>query len=317
MRPSRRPIVIATRRSRLALAQSQAVADALQRLHPQIDVSLKPLDSEGDRILDRPLTAIGGKGLFTRSIEALLLKGSADLAVHSLKDLPVQMPAGLVLAATPTRGEVRDALICPNAATLADLPPGATVGTASPRRAAQIKRLREDVKIVPLRGNVETRLRKALDQNGLQATLLAGVGLQRAGLAEHADKLIDVQTMLPAASQGILGLQCRSDDHVTLRRCLPLNDAVTATCAHCERQIVQALRADCHAAVAVLCEPVDKGLRIRARVLSHDGATCLEADQTCPLRSAGRTCRKIAEQLLDQGAARLIARSAKAIDPQG
>ena len=310
MRPSRRPIVIATRRSRLALAQSQAVADALKRLHPTVDVRLLPSDSEGDRITDRPLAAIGGKGLFTRSIEAALLDRSADLAVHSLKDLPVRPTPGLVLAATPARGEARDALVCPDARTLADLPAGAAVGTSSPRRAAQLARLRDDLVVVPMRGNVDTRLRKALEQKDCRAVILAAAGLQRAGFGEHADKLIDADQMLPAAGQGILALQCRSDDHVTLRRCLPLNDSVTATCAQAERQIVEALRADCHAAVAVFAESVGVGeLRIRARVFSHDGAQCLEADETCSVRSAGRSCRRIADDLIARGALRLIAQA--------
>ncbi len=292
------------------MAQSQAVAHALRRLHPGVDVRLLPVESQGDRISDRPLVGVGGKGLFTRAIEAKLLDESADLAVHSLKDLPVQPTAGLVLAATPTRGEVREALVCPNAGSIADLPAGATVGTSSPRRAAQLKRLRDDLIIEPLRGNVDTRLRKVLEANHPQAAILAAVGLQRAGLGEHAANLIDSNDILPAAGQGVLALQCRGDDHVTLRRCLPLNDSTTGACAHAERQIVKTLRADCRAAVAALVEAVEVDkLRIRVRVLSDDGQTCLDVDETCAARSAGRACRRLGQDLIDRGAPRLIAQS--------
>ncbi len=308
MRPSRRPIVVATRSSHLALSQAQAVVNALQGLHPNVDVRMLPVESEGDRITDRPLAGVGGKGLFTRAVEAKLIDQSADVAVHSLKDLPVHATRGLVLAATPVRGEVRDCLVSATAKSLADLPASAAIGTSSPRRAAQIRKLRTDLTIAPLRGNIDTRLQKVAAGEVCQAAVLAAVGLQRAGFSDQAANLIDLGDMLPCAGQGILAIQCRSDDHVTLRRCLPLNDSLTATCAEVERSIVGALNADCHAAVAVLAESVDvKNLRIRARVLHHEGTECLEADETCTVRNASRTCRSIADDLLSRGAARLIA----------
>jgi len=307
LRPSRRPIIIATRRSRLALAQAQAVAHALRSLHPRIDAKLLPVDSEGDRLVDQPLQRHGGKGAFTRSIEHALLHERADLAVHSLKDLPVHESAGLVIAAIPRRGDVRDCLIPHSAASLQDLPQQAAVGTGSPRRAAQLLRIRPDLRIEPLRGNIDTRLRRVLNDRLYDLTLLATVGLQRAGLGEHASKALDVQTMLPAAGQGALAIQCRADDHVTLRRCLPLNDAATATCVRAERQVVAALHADCYSPVAVLAEPADVNRRLlRARVLSTDGQTMVQTEQAGPMKSVKRLARKAADELLAQGAMQIM-----------
>lgn len=310
MRPSKRPIIIATRSSPLAQRQSKLVADVLQRLNPKIQVKLLPLESEGDQRADESLAQVGGKGLFTRAIELALQDGRADVAVHSYKDLPVRIVPGLVVAATPNRGPVQDALISPVANSIMELPHGTLVGTCSFRRAAQLRRLRPDLRIEPLRGNIETRIRKVLGEGGPQATLLAAAGLRRAGLGEHASKLISLEEMLPAASQAALAIQCRADDHVTIRRLLPMNNAAAATEVELERAIVEGLAADCTAPLAVLAEHTgDRLIRLRVRVLSPEGDRCIEVDQTAPLKSIKHLTRDVLAELILQGAPALLGKA--------
>lgn len=325
MRRSTRPIVIASRRSALARAQAELVGRALAKLHPHLEVAYRWIESEGDRTAGR-LSGHGGKGLFTRAIEAVLLEQQADIAVHSLKDLPAadhEQTPRLTLAAIPKRGDRRDCLIARNGwRGLDDLPEGAVLGTSSPRRAAQALRCRADLRITLLRGNVDTRLRHVLEPAGApqyDAALLAAAGLKRLGHKGLAVHTLDVDTMLPAACQGALAIQCRADDHVSLTRCLPLNHAPTATAAHAERQLVAALGADCHSAVAVLAEPVAPEktrakrnadahwFRLRARVLAPDGSSVLEADKQVKTPELRRLVKRMAEDLLSRGAAELIA----------
>ncbi|MCC6679819.1 MAG: hydroxymethylbilane synthase [Phycisphaeraceae bacterium] len=321
MRRSRKPIVIASRRSALARAQSEQVGNALARLHPNLDVEYRWIDTQGDQDPSASLADRGGKGLFTRALEQVLLAGDADIAIHSLKDLPADvMTAGLTIAAVPRRADVRDCLISHHAATrIEDLPQGATVGTSSPRRAAQLLRLRRDLRIEPMRGNVDTRVDKVLQQRVADATLLAVAGLTRLGKAEQAQHAIDLEQVLPAAAQGALALQCRSDDHVTLTRCLPINDAASATAVHAERQVVQMLGADCHSSIAVLAEPVAidpksvkrnadaHWFRLRVRVMSPDGSQCLEADDQVKTKDLRRLVKQMVADLRQRGAVGLLA----------
>lgn len=303
MRPSRRDIVIATRRSKLALVQAEMVGRALQKLNPNVQMRYVTLESEGDRVTDHPLASLGGKGLFTRSIEQALLEGKADIAVHSMKDVPTQPTEGLVITAVPRRLDVRDLLVSRLGIAITDLPQGATLGTCSPRRAAQVLRLRPDLKVLPMRGNVDTRLSKVLNQNLFDATLLAAAGLARLGIAHDLLKPISVADVLPAAGQAALAIQCRVDDHTSIRRCLPLNDAESNTAVNAERSVVAALGADCHSPVAVLCEPVERlHWRLRARVLSTDGKACLEVDETGPAKTIRKLEQRVAKQLIEQGA---------------
>lgn len=312
MRKSRRPIVIASRRSPLAKAQATAVGNALARLHPQVSVEYRWMESEADLAPQASLSTMGGKGLFARTIEQALLAGQADLAVHSLKDLPAVPSAdaaGLTIAAVPTRADVRDGLITtsPDITTIAQLPHGAAVGTASPRRSAQLLRLRPDLQIELIRGNVQTRLEKVTQENQFQATLLALAGLRRAGLLKKSGAHpLTLEDMLPAAGQGALALQCRSDDHVTISRCLPLNDAVSSTAVHAERAIVASLQGDCHSPIAVLVRQIQSKAEVWVRVLSRDGSQCIELREQTPVRSLGKLTKKIIASLDAQGARALL-----------
>ncbi len=321
MRRSRRPIRIASRRSHLARAQAQAIGQSLLRLHPALQIQYVWIESEGDQHLDRPLAESGGKGLFARAVERALMEDQADLAIHSMKDLPASPEEGpggaLTIAAVPRREDVRDCLIADAAiATIAQLPADGVVGTASPRRSAQLLHLRPDLKIELIRGNIETRLRKVMEDRRYTATLLAVAGLRRAGLADRADRPIDPEQMLPAAGQGALAVQCRADDHVTLRRCLPLNDPAAAAAVHAERQVVAALRGDCHSAIAVLVQPrqvsvhgkTTAGYRLRARVLSPDGRRVARFDREARARDLSHLARDAARSLNEQGAAELLGR---------
>lgn len=306
MRRSRRPIVIASRQSRLARAQARAVGSVLAKLHPGIEVTYQWVESEGDRSAQDVLAQIGGKGLFVRSIEKMLLRGDADLAVHSLKDLPVNGVPGLALAAIAQRGSVEDCLISPAANQIMDLPQNARLGTASPRRAAQVRRLRPDLQITHLRGNVETRLAKVIQEQQVDATILAAVGLERCGLAEHATKRIDVQQIMPAASQGALAIQCRADDHVSITRCLPLNHAATAEAVHVERQVVAELGGECHLPIAVLTQTSGHRMRLRCRVMSVDGQQFIETDQAEPRSRLKRLVQQTLKSLRQQGAEQIL-----------
>lgn len=307
MRPSKRDILIATRRSRLARAQAEGVGRLIHRQHPRVGMELIPLDSEADRIPDHPLAKYGGKGLFTRSIDRAVLQKQADIAVHSLKDLPTESTPGLVIVATPKRLPAHDVLIAPEARSIDELPEGARVGTSSPRRRGQLLRLRPDLEVVPLRGNVETRIAKVLDRREVDATLLAAAGLERLGLSEHATCPIPVEQVLPAAGQGALAVQIRLDDHISMRRCMPLNDAMTGIAVNAERQVVAALEADCHSPVAVLAEPAeDQQLRLRARVLSPDGSACAEADETGTTKNLRALTDRVVNRLVQQGARQML-----------
>jgi len=306
----------------LARVQAELIGKALSRLHPKIEVKYVWVQSEGDIAVDESLADRGGKGLFTKGVEAKLLSGEADLAVHSLKDLPAADTAGLVLAAVPKRADARDILITPNGCkSILELPKDAVIGTASPRRAAQLLRLRPDLSIGLMRGSVQTRLDKVLKPAGgkvYDATLLAAAGLNRLGMTEYAQYAIPFEDMLPSACQGALAVQCRTNDHVTLTRCLPLNNAEASTAVHAERQIVAGLGGDCHSPIAVLAEqskhpptPAKRNadahwFRLRVRVLSNEGKQSLEIDEQVKTKDLRRLVKRVIKELLAQGAGALI-----------
>lgn len=305
------------------------VGKALARLHPRLEIDYRWIESQGDRHRDVMLAEHGGKGLFTSAIEDALLSGDADVAVHSLKDMPAVDTPGLTIAAVPPRADVRDCLISREGySDITQLPREAIVGTASPRRAAQLLRIRPDLDIQLLRGNVDTRLRRVLDPAEppmlpeaarYDATVLAVAGLTRLGAQQHTRHIIGKMQMLPAAGQGALAIQCRADDHVTLTRCLPLNDPAAATAVHAERSVIAALAADCHSPVAVLGEPakVDAAaakrnsdahwFRLRIRVLSSDGTTCLDADEQVKTSELRRLVKRLVKDLTARGARDVLA----------
>lgn len=275
-----RPWVIATRESRLALWQAEHVRALLQQRFAR-DVTLLGMTTQGDQILDRALSKVGGKGLFVKELEVALEAGRADLAVHSLKDVPMELPEGFVLAAVMAREDPRDALVSPRHASLQALPHGAVVGTSSLRRLTQLKALRPDLRIEPLRGNLDTRLRK-LDEGQYDAIVLAAAGLKRLGLGERIRELIDTDTMLPAAGQGALGLEIRAS-HAGLSSALgELADLPTWLATAAERAVSRALGGSCSMPLAAFADwhaaegaPVLR-LRVRLGHPEHVGLVAAE-----------------------------------------
>jgi hydroxymethylbilane synthase len=277
---SNRPLLIGTRGSPLALWQAEHVRALLIDAHafePDA-VALSVITTSGDRIRDKPLRDFGGKGLFTKEIDEALLGGAVDLAVHSMKDLPTDLPPGIVIAAVLKRGDVRDAFISAKCESLAELPPGAVVGSSSLRRQAQVKRLRPDLQTIDLRGNVETRLKK-LEQGMVDATLLALAGLERLSLTSHVTSVLPADEMLPAVAQGAIGISCRSDDAETRELLRALNDDRTATAVACERAFLGELDGSCRTPIAGLAEIMGGALRFRGLVLTPDGSEWHEVEK--------------------------------------
>ena len=265
-----RSLRLGTRGSPLALWQANMVADALRATHgldPDA-IEIVVVRTSGDIVQDRALAEVGGKALWTKELDARLLGGGIDLAVHSMKDVETFRPSGIVIAAMPPRADVRDRLI--GAASLAALPPGARVGTSSPRRAAQVRRARPDAEIVLFRGNVDTRLRK-LAEGEADATLLAAAGLDRLGRGE-VGSAIEIETMLPAPAQGAVGIEVRADDDEVRRLVAAIDHPPTSICVRAERALLAALTADCHSPVAALARIVGPdAVRLQAEILTEDG----------------------------------------------
>ena len=275
-----RKLLIGTRGSPLALWQANHVRALLIAAHGlgEDAVALEPITTSGDRIRDKPLRDFGGKGLFTKEIDEALLGNRVDIAVHSMKDLPTELPPGITIAAVLPRGDVRDAFISASGESLAALPPGAVVGSSSLRRQAQVKRLRPDLQAIDLRGNVETRLKK-LEQGMVDATLLALAGLERLGLTGHVTSVLPTDEMLPAVAQGAIGISCRSDDAKTRNLLQALNDDSTATAVACERAFLAQLDGSCRTPIAGLAEIADGTLRFRGLVLTPEGTEWHEIEQ--------------------------------------
>jgi hydroxymethylbilane synthase len=300
------PLRIGTRGSPLALWQANHVADLLRPRAAPRPVELVLIQTTGDRVQDRPLAQIGGDGLFTKEIQRALLAGTADVAVHSLKDLPTLPVAGLVLAAVPPRGPTGDAFVSRRHHSFDDLPQGAAVGTSSLRRRAQVLHRRPDLRLVEMRGNVETRLRKLTEQ-GLDALVLARAGLERLGLADAITAILDPSWMLPAVGQGALGLECRADDPETLRLLAGLDDAPSRQEVLAERALLRALGGGCLVPIGAAAAVAGNALTLRGAVLSPDGRRRV-AGQTAGLAAeAERLGRALADDLLAQGARALLA----------
>ncbi len=276
--PRMRPLVYATRRSLLALAQCRAFVAGLRAATPSLETQELQVVTSGDRIQDRPLSEVGGKGLFVREIEEALLDGRADFAVHSIKDLPSTLPPGLMVACVPSREDPRDALVSPRHAGLAALPRGARVEARRAfRRAVAIGVCRPDLEIVSIRGNVDTRLRK-VDAGEYDAIVLALAGLVRLGLGARATEVLTVDVSLPAPGQGALGIECRADDPGTRAVLARLQDATASLCVAAERGVLEAVGGDCKTPLGAHAEHVDGALRVRAFVAHPDGTGIRHAE---------------------------------------
>ena len=295
-----KPLRIGTRGSPLALAQANLVRDRLLAAHQALApeaTEICIIKTTGDRILDRPLAEAGGKGLFTKEIEEALLEGRIDLAVHSMKDMPTVLPDGLDVPCLLEREDPRDVFISAKAANLWDLPDGAVVGTASLRRQAQILHRRPDLKMVNIRGNVETRLRK-IEAGEADATLLALAGLKRLGLTGAATAVIPLEDMLPAVAQGAIGIECRAGDDRILELLAALNHPATQTCIAAERAMLAVLEGSCRTPIAGLAQFDEAGgISLRAMVLTPDGRTVHETSRAGPAPDAERLGRDAGEEL--------------------
>ena len=296
---------IATRQSPLALWQAEHIRARLEAMHADLTVELVTFVTQGDKILDTPLAKIGGKGLFVKELEAALMDGRADLAVHSMKDVPMALPEGLSLAVICEREDPLDAFVSNHYASFADLPQGAKVGTSSLRRKCQILKARPDLEIIDLRGNVGTRLSK-LDDGQYDAIILASAGLKRLGLAERIRHTIQPDVSLPAVGQGALGLECRSQDQAVLDLILPLMHAETNVCVRAERAFNAYLEGGCQVPIAGYATLQNGQLQIEGRVGSVDGKTILKAVQYGAPEQAEMLGEELAKALLAQGAGELL-----------
>jgi hydroxymethylbilane synthase len=302
---------LGTRGSLLARAQSQQVADALSLLHPGLRVDIVTITTSGDAIVDRPLQELGGKGLFTKELELALLRDQIDFAVHSFKDVPVTMPlidtSELVIAAVPPRENPADVLVSLAAGSLEQLPPGSRVGTSSARRRCQVLAIRPDVTVLPIRGNIDTRLGK-LRRGEFDAILLARAGVERAGLFDAAImNEIPEQQMLCAPGQGALALQCRRSDAVTRELLAAVEGPTTRLCVEAERAIVQGLQGDCHSPIAALATIQRQRCTLHARVGGRDGVPpVISATATSSKDAPHVAVTRVLAELRSQGASRLL-----------
>ena len=297
---------IATRKSALALWQANYVQDLLKESHPGIEIELVKIVTQGDRILDRPLAEIGGKGLFLKELERAMLDGEADLAVHSMKDVPAEMAEGLVLDAVLPRANPYDALVSRGGQVLSDLPAGSRIGTSSLRRKSQLLALRPDLEVADLRGNVDTRLRK-LDEGQYDAIILACAGLQRLGLGERITETLQPPDWLPASTQGIIGLQCRQDDSDTRSLIEPLADSDTMVVASAERAVARVLEATCQVPLAAHAVLENGTVRLKSIVSTTDGKESIRASGEASASDAVALGERVAADLLTNGAGRIIA----------
>ena len=296
---------IATRKSPLALWQTEHVADRLRDAHPGIDIALVPLSTRGDEQLDRSLAAIGGKGLFLKELEIAMQRGEADCAVHSLKDVPMELEPGFVLPAILARADHADAFVSNHSDGVAALPEGAHVGTSSLRRQAQLRGLRPDLRISDLRGNVNTRLAK-LDAGDYDAILLAGAGLQRLGFDARIRARLDAPSWLPAPAQGAIAIECRDDQPEVAARLAVLDDAPTRLCVSAERAMNRALHGSCHVPVAALARLEGAQLSLQGLVGDVARGGGLRAEARGPVDAPEALGQRVAEMLLDAGAGELI-----------
>jgi hydroxymethylbilane synthase len=292
---------IATRGSQLALCQSELVKQALLRFHPQITVELISMMTSGDKLLDHPLATAGGKGMFVKELEVALLENRADIAVHSMKDMPVNCADGLEIAVYLERDDPRDVFVSTHYADVNQLPKNAKVGTASLRRGAMIKHQRPDVNIELLRGNVITRLNK-LDDGNYDAIILAAAGLHRLGLASRIKYCFSPEESLPAIGQGIIGVECRMNDKVIKKLLMPLDHYPTRLCITAERAMNTALGGNCHSPIAGYATVTGETLHLRGLVASVDGKKIIRSEKSGDYKKAATIGETVAADLIHQGA---------------
>jgi hydroxymethylbilane synthase len=302
------PLRIATRKSQLALWQAEHVAALLRAAHPGVEIELVPLLTQGDRIQDRSLAAIGGKGLFIKELEVAIEELRADIAVHSMKDVPADLPPGFAIGAVLTRADPRDALVTRNGvARIEDLPRDARVGTSSLRRQAQLCALRPDLKIEALRGNVDTRLRK-LDEGSMAAIVLACAGLIRLGLESRITARLDPKLCLPAVTQGVIGIECRSEDSRTLQLLAALEDPATRLVMEAERAFSRRLGGSCQSPIAAYAELHADQIELHGLVAEPDGSRLLRDSLTGNHDDPEGLGNRLAERVLAAGAGPLLER---------
>lgn len=296
---------IATRKSPLALWQAEHVRDRLLAAHPGLQVELVRMSTQGDKILDTPLSKVGGKGLFVKELEQALLDGSADIAVHSMKDVPMEFPAGLCLPVIGAREDPRDAFVSNSHATLDELPQGARVGTSSLRRQCQLQERRPDLHIVSLRGNVNTRLRK-LDDGEFDAVILAAAGLLRLGFGARITQLLEPEVSLPAVGQGAIGIECRTNDARVHDLIRVLNDSETHVRVSAERAMNHRLQGGCQVPIAGHALLASGTLSLRGLVGRPDGSEVVRGEVSGPQAQAGQLGIALADDLLARGAREIL-----------
>ena len=298
-------IIIATRESPLALWQAEHVQALLRDRYPEKDVKLLGMTTKGDQILDKTLSKIGGKGLFVKELEVAMQQGAAHLAVHSLKDVPMELPEGFVLAAVSSREDPRDAFVSPRYETLESMPAGSVVGTASLRRELMLRSKFPHLVVKPVRGNVGTRLRK-LDSGEYDALIMASAGLKRLGLEERIREIISDEISLPSPGQGALGLECLANDEKTREAVAFINDEQTRACCLAERAVSRALGGSCEVPLAAYATITDSTMRLRALIGDHTTGELVATEQTGPWTEYERLASEAVDALLKQGARRYI-----------
>ncbi len=304
---SDQPVRIATRKSPLAMWQAEHVSRQMQLAHPGLQVEILGMSTQGDKILDTPLAKIGGKGLFVKELEQGILEGRADIAVHSMKDVPVELPEGLHLAVIMAREDPRDAFVSNRFSQLDELPQGAVVGSSSLRRQCQLGERRPDLQIRSLRGNVNTRLRK-LDEGEYDGIILASAGLKRLGFQDRIADLLEPDQSLPAIGQGAIGIECRVDDLRVNRLLEPLHDRETAACVLTERAMNRRLMGGCQVPIGGYAILNHDRIYLRGLVGEPDGSCIIRAELTGPVGETEELGTALAEDLLGQGADQILKR---------
>ena len=304
---SNTPLRIATRRSKLAMWQAEHVMSLLRSAHPDLPVELVPMSTQGDRVLDRALAEVGGKGLFVKELEVAMQEGRADIAVHSMKDVPSELPPGFAIVAVLPRANPLDAFISRRFKRFADLPQGARVGTSSPRRQSQLRHARPDLRLELLRGNVDTRLRR-LDEGELDAILLACAGLERLGIAHHVTQQLDLDLSLPAVGQGVIGIESRADDARSRAALAPLHHADSFTRLVAERSFAATLGGSCHSPIAAHASLDGGRLTVRGFIGAPDGSETYRDQVYGSATEAAALGHELARRMQAAGAGQLLER---------